>query len=158
MHVQKKNILPTLGFILGTELIGYLSSFLSGSIPEKYLQLKKPPLAPPGELFGIVWPILYALMGFAAALIYIQKRDASKKALNWYFIQLFLNFLWSIVFFGLQLRWIAFILLMILDCLVIYMMKRFYPLNKLSFVLLFPYLFWILFATYLNLGLAILNS
>lgn len=157
MRSKKKNVISIIIFVVVTELIGYLSSFLSGNIGAKYMQLVKPPLSPPKQIFGVVWPILYALMAFAAAIVYNKNFNFSEKPLNLYFIQLIVNFCWSIIFFRLNSYWLALIVLIILDILVIYLTVLFHKFNKISFILILPYLIWILFATYLNLGIALLN-
>ncbi|WP_099205663.1 TspO/MBR family protein [Scatolibacter rhodanostii] len=157
MQNKKNKFVPFVLFVIGTELVGYISSLLSGDISQKYAQLNKPPFSPAGQLFGIVWPILYAGMGIAVAIVYNQNTIESKQALKWYFMQLSVNFFWSILFFGLTLHWVALLVLVILDILVGYLLAIYFKINKLSFWLTLPYLIWILFATYLNLGIALLK-
>lgn len=146
-------------FIIGTELVGALSSLLSGNFSSFYSELIRPPLAPPGILFPIVWAILYALMGISAYMIYVS--DASngekKKALTLYAIQLFVNFMWSIVFFRFEQIGAAFAVLVLLIILVVMMIVSFYKIRPLAGYLNIPYLLWIIFAAYLNLGFLILN-
>ena len=81
--------------------VGGLSALLSGGMGE-YMQFNRPPLSPPGWVFPVVWTILYLLMGYASYRIYTSGKDevAVRKALTVYLAQLFLNFLWSILFFG----------------------------------------------------------
>lgn len=157
MESKKNKIISVVLFIIGTELVGYLSSLLAGNIGNVYTQLTKPPLSPPGQVFGIVWPILYALMGLAMGLIFNREDHLAKQALAWYLIQLGLNFMWSIIFFRFEARWLALVVLILLDIAVLYLLTLFYRINKVSFALLLPYLIWILFATYLNIGFAFLN-
>lgn len=144
-------------FIIGVELVGMLSGLLSGDMKGLYSSLVKPPLSPPGWVFGVVWLVLYALMGIAAYLVYQQKTPESKDAIFWFEIQLGVNFLWSIIFFRYQLFWAAFVAIVLLDLLVIYTIGLFRKIDKTAARLMIPYLLWILFATYLNLGVAILN-
>ena len=132
-------------------LVGFITS---GSMD--YNMLIKPPLAPPSILFPIVWSILYILMGVSYGILKDKKLlDDSDKWI--YYIQLFVNLLWPILFFTLKWRLLAFIWILILDFLVLAMTIKFYNKNKLSGLLQIPYLAWVLFATYLNLSIYLLN-
>ena len=138
--------------------VGGLSALLSGGMGE-YMQFNRPPLSPPGWLFPIVWTILYLLMGYASYRIYTSGKDelAVRKALTVYVIQLGLNFLWSILFFGFDWYLGAFILLIGLWVAIYITMKRFTGLDEKAGDLLLPYLLWVTFAAYLNLGVFLLN-
>ena len=138
-------------------VIGIISAILSINGIKDFSLLKKPIFAPPGFLFGIVWPILYILMGISSYLIYEENDYHTNCCLKVYAINLFVNFLWSPIFFGLELRLFAFIWIIILDIIVIYMILCFYKANKKAAYLQIPYLIWILFATYLNLSIYLLN-
>ncbi|MBQ8180788.1 MAG: tryptophan-rich sensory protein [Ruminococcus sp.] len=148
-------------FIIGTELVGALSSLLSGNFSSFYGELTKPPLAPPGILFPVVWTILYALMGISAYMIYVSDTDADtgekKNALVLYAVQLFINFMWSIVFFRFEQIGTAAAILIVLVVLVIMMILTFMKIRPLAGYINIPYLIWILFAAYLNIGILILN-
>jgi len=147
-----------LTIILITELVGVLGSLLSGNTGEIYTSLIKPPLSPPGWLFGVIWPVLYLLMSIAAYIIYQTPQTLDrKKATTFYWIQLFVNFLWPIVFFRFEWYWIAVVIIILLDILVSITTLWFYKINKSAGYLMIPYLIWILFATYLNIGIAVLN-
>lgn len=139
--------------------IGLLSALLAGDIQGKYLMMEPAPLSPPGWLFGIVWPILYTLMGISAYLIFRSNigKNIKKIALTLYFVQLILNFIWSIVFFGGNMLWVAFIIIILLDIAVITCIVYYQKISKAASILLIPYIIWILFASYLNLAFAILN-
>lgn len=136
-----------LPIILGG-IVGFaISSFID------YETLTKPPLAPPKILFPIAWSIIYLLMGIA---YYLYKKKTDDK--NYiYYIQLLVNLLWSIIFFILKWRFISILWIVLLDILVILTMKKFKEYNKVSVYLFIPYLLWILFATYLTIGIFILN-
>src|SRR3989344_1960810 len=98
-------ILKALAFVLVSEAAGIIGSiFTISSIPTWYPTLNKPPFSPPNYLFGPVWTLLYALMGIAAFLVWEKglKKKEVKKGLTLFFIQLVLNSLWSIIFFGFQ--------------------------------------------------------
>ena len=97
-----------LACIIGVELIGSISGFFAGDIPAIYAQLNKPFLAPPGNIVGIIWTVLYALIGLALFLVIDSKEPKSKTLAYFLFgIQLVLNFIWSIIFFGGSHFWIA---------------------------------------------------
>lgn len=156
-----KNIRWTelLSFIIGTELVGALSSLLSGNFSSFYGELVKPPLAPPGILFPIVWAILYALMGISAYMIHASDADpnAKRKALTLYAVQLFVNFMWSIVFFRFEQIGAAAAVLLLLVILVGLMIVKFKQIRPLAGYLNLPYLLWTIFALYLNVGFLVLN-
>lgn len=118
-----------------------------------YNSLVKPPLSPPSIVFPIVWTILYVLMGISYYLL----KNSSKKEKIIYFVQLGVNALWSLFFFIGKFYLFSFIWIILLDVLVIFMIGIFYQNSKISGYLQIPYLIWILFATYLNLGIYVLN-
>ena len=118
-----------------------------------YNSLVQPPLSPPSIVFPIVWTILYVLMGISYYLL----KNPSKKEKIIYFVQLGVNALWSVFFFIGKFYLFSFIWIVLLDVLVIFMIGIFYHNNKASAYLQIPYLIWILSATYLNLGIYILN-
>ena len=123
-----------------------------------YYNLLKPPLAPPDWIFPPAWSILYFSM-LVALLLYLFKPAQNKKSGYIYFIaQLFLNLLWAPVFFYLKNMFLALIVIILLDIFVILTIKSFYKVSKISGLILMPYLLWILFATYLNIGYLVLNA
>ena len=138
--------------------VGGLAALLSGGM-DSYKVLNQPPLSPPGWIFPIVWSILYLLMGYASYRILRADADKSdiKRALVFYALQLIVNFLWPLVFFGLQWYWAAFVLLIVLWVLIYLTMRIFGSLDDTAENLLIPYLLWVTFAGYLNLGVALLN-
>ena len=123
-----------------------------------YHNLIKPPLAPPDWIFPPVWLILYFTM-LMALLLYIFKPAKNKKLGYIYFIaQLIFNLLWTPSFFYLQNIVLALIVVIFLDIFVVLALKSFYKVSKISGLILIPYLIWILFATYLNIGYFVLNA
>ena len=138
---------------------GALAAFLTGNAMMEFGELNKPPLSPPGWLFPVVWTILYAFMGISAYLISLKgtEREDVQKAFSTYFLQLFFNFGWSILFFQLEWYLIAFLWLVVLWILILRMIMQFYPIDKRAAYLMVPYLLWVTFAGYLNLGIYILN-
>lgn len=136
-------------------ILGSLVGFIIGNNID-YTTLNRPVMSPPKILFPIIWTIIYLLMGLSYFLIKNNNKDT--KTINIvYYLQLFFNLLWSIIFFTLKLRFVAVIWIIILDVLVIYMIYLFYKQIKLSAYLNILYLVWILFATYLTIGIYILN-
>lgn len=146
-------------FIIGTELVGAISSLLSENFSSFYGELVKPPLAPSGILFPIVWAILYALMGISAYMIYVSDAESGEKtkALTLYAVQLFVNFMWSIVFFRFEQIGVAAAVLILLVILVTMMVMIFKKIRPLAGYLNIPYLLWVIFAVYLNIEFLLLN-
>lgn len=142
------------------EAVGLLSGLLSKGAADIYAQtVIKPPLAPPGILFPIVWTVLYALMGIGAARVYLTKDSAQRKrGLNLFVAQLIINFFWSLIFFNLQAFRLAFFWLMVLMALVVWMAYTFYKVDPLAGFLQIPYIVWLVFAAYLSAGVWILNG
>lgn len=146
-------------FIIITFLIGSLSGALSNNDKDLYTSLTQPALSPPGWLFGVVWPILYILMGISLYIIYKSEPSNQRNtAIFIYCLQLFVNFLWPIVFFRFQWYWISVGVIILLDLLILISLIKFYNINKTAGYMLIPYLAWILFATYLNIAIAKLNT
>ena len=134
---------------------GIVGLIISGSID--YNSLQRPPLAPPSMLFPIMWTILYILMGVSYGILKSNHLiDSETKKI--YYLQLFVNALWSIFFFTLKWRLFAFLWIILLDVLVIVMIVKFFKNKKIAGILQIPYLIWTLFATYLNLGIYLLNK
>lgn len=135
---------------------GGLSALLSGGMVG-YDTLVRPPLSPPGWLFPVVWTVLYILMGTAAGIVCNSGRPGRRPALTWYYLQLFINFLWSPLFFGLGWLTFAAVWLALLVVAVWATYRHFHHINPVSGYLLVPYLVWCLFALYLNIGFVVLN-
>ena len=140
-------------------LVGFLSALISRDGMTDFNYLDKPPLSPPPVLFPIVWTLLYILMGISFYLVLRNPADLASKreALKLYFISLFLNFLWSPVFFGLGAYWVALLLLGALYYFVIATAVAFFKIAKPAGLLFIPYILWLSFAAYLNLAIAFLN-
>ncbi len=157
--MKKRPILTILFSIALAEGIGLLSGFLSGDISAVYANLRQPPAAPPGIVFPIAWGILYALMGIAAALIWLNNGDREPriKALWTYAAQLAVNFSWSIIFFRFEAFGPGVAVILLLDLLVLLAFLRFLPISRPAALMLIPYLLWLAYATYLAVGIFILN-
>lgn len=150
-----KNIFSKLKYIILPLLVGGIVGFIISNFIQ-YESLNKPFLSPPQIVFPIVWTIIYILMGISYGILN-KKNLHDKRSKSLYFLQLFVNAFWSIFFFVFEWRLFAFIWILLLDILVILMTINFYTKNKLAGVLQIPYIIWILFASYLNLGFYILN-
>ena len=138
--------------------VGGLSTLLSGGMRD-YGMLNQPPLSPPGWVFPVVWTLLYLLMGYASYRILTAGADPVeiRNALKLYDIQLLLNFLWPIVFFGLEWRLVAFFVLVALWFFIYLTIRAFSQIDERAGDLLLPYILWVTFAGYLNLGAYFLN-
>jgi len=146
--------------IIGCELVGIAGSvFTVSAIPAWYASLNKPSFAPPNWVFGPAWTLLYFLMGMSFYLIWRQgwKKEKVKTAGKYFFVQLGLNFIWSPIFFGLRAPLLGLIVIVAMWALIVMTMKKFYPLSRLAFYLLVPYLLWVSFATILNAAIVVLN-
>ena len=152
--IKLKSLLVNLLITLGG---GAIIALLTKNSMDIYANVQQPPLAPPGTVFPIVWTILYTLMGISAYMITESKSPIKKKALTIYGIQLFLNFLWPLVFFNGQMFLPAFILLMAIWVMVLLVIGLFYQIKPVAAYLQIPYALWLTFAAYLNWGVYILN-
>lgn len=155
MKINWKQLLISLAIPLA---VGGLGALLSGGMSD-YKTLNQPPLSPPGWVFPLVWTALYLLMGYASYLVYTsdKPKDEKKPALILYLAQLAVNFLWPIVFFGFGWYLVAFILLLGLWVLIYLTMRKFAAIDERAGDLLLPYILWVTFAGYLNLGVFLLN-
>ena len=140
-------------------LVGILSSLLTMNSMQVFASVNKPPLSPPAILFPIVWTILYTLMGISSYLVMTSDGDKEdiQKAIRIYGFQLVMNFLWPTFFFNFQWYLFSFIWLLFLWFLVLIMILRFSTISKVAAWLNIPYLIWLTFAAYLNLGIFLLN-
>ena len=137
--------------------VGGLSALLTRDSMESFAALNRPPLSPPGIVFPIVWTVLYTLMGISAARIWLSNDPDLPDALFLHGAQLFVNFFWSIFFFNLELYLFSFFWLLLLLALVTAMTVRFYRIDPTAGLLQLPYILWLLFAAYLNMGIYLLN-
>ena len=146
-------------WIAVAEAVGALSGWLTRQGVRIYEQtVTQPPLSPPPWVFPVVWGILFALMGFGAARIYLSPVGSDRtRGLRLYWIQLGFNFLWSIIFFNLQAYAFALVWLVALWALILGMFLAFRRVDSLAGWLQLPYLLWVTFAAYLTAGVWILN-
>jgi benzodiazapine receptor len=140
---------------------GFIGSiFTTSALPTWYNSLEKPSFNPPSWVFGPVWITLYTLMGISAYLVWRQGIHNSqvKTAFIIFSVQLFLNAIWSPIFFGLRALFAALVVIVILWIAILLTIYAFYKISKVAAVLLIPYIFWVSLATILNYSLWVLNS
>ena len=155
MKIKVKQLIIALAIPLA---VGGLSTLLSGGMGD-YRTFNQPPLSPPGWVFPIVWTILYLLMGYSSYRVYTSDKpqEYKNRALRFYGAQLLLNFIWPILFFAFDWYLAAFFLLISLWILIFLTFKAFSAIDETAGDLLIPYLLWVTFAGYLNLGVYFLN-
>ena len=147
-------------FFLGLPLaVGGLATLLAGGMGS-YKSFAQPPLSPPGWVFPVVWTLLYLAMGYSSWRVYTKEENHRQRrlSLGLYLVQLFLNFLWPIVFFRFEAFLLAFGVLIALWIGIVATMWQFYKSDERAGDLLIPYLLWVTFAGYLNLGVYLLNG
>lgn len=140
----------SIGLCLGAGVLG--SFFTFSAIPDWYAALNKPSFSPPNWIFGPVWTTLYIMMGISLYLVW-QK----KKVPLVFWAQLFLNAIWSIIFFGMKNPGLALIDIIALWITIVLTIKSFSKISKPAGYLLIPYLLWVSFAAILNLSIVLLN-
>lgn len=157
--MKKISILTLLIALFIPLVIGGISAALSSQGMATYGSMSKPPLSPPAWVFSVAWTILYIMMGLASYFIIVSEADNRDKAMALiiYGIQLAMNFMWSIMFFNWGYYLFAFMWLMIMWCIVILCAVRFYSINRGATYLFIPYIMWLTFAAYLNMGAYILS-
>lgn len=135
-------------------IMGMISAALSAQGMAAYGEMVKPPLSPPAWVFSAAWTILYLMMGFAAYRIMVSMPGTQGRgtALLLFWSQLIMNFFWSLIFFRWEQYLTAFIWLIVMWSIVVACTMRFYNINKMAGWLLVPYVLWLSFAAYLNLG------
>ena len=146
--------------IVVCELAGIIGSlFTTPSIPGWYAGLAKPSFNPPGWVFAPVWTALYAMMGLAVWLVFEKgfKKPEVKRALAVFAVQLLLNTLWSIVFFGAHQLFGAVAVIVLLWAMILWTILLFRRISKAAAWLLVPYILWVSFATVLTVSIFTLN-
>jgi benzodiazapine receptor len=146
--------------VVAIELLGGLSGWLSNSGYGNawFGALQKPSFMPPGWAFGVVWPILYALIGIALAMILVEPPSPRRQAaLTLFFIQLVLNFAWSPIFFAMHDITTANIVIFVMAATAAAAAGQFLRLRKPAGLLMAPYLAWLIFAATLNATIEQLN-
>ncbi len=155
---MKKIYKLILALLIPQAAAGIGSFFTAGSVDTWYKTIEKSTLNPPGWVFGPVWTALFLLMGYALYLVWTDEGGKNKRRAYWIFgIQLALNTLWSIIFFGLQSPGGALVEIVFLWLAILAMIFVFAKISKLAAWLLIPYILWVSFAAYLNYSIWMLN-
>lgn len=160
MSRRAVNILKLVASIVACQCAGLIGSiFTTPSIPTWYASLTKPTFTPPNWLFAPAWITLYLLMAIAAFLVWRKGLDASgvKKALVIFLIQLILNALWSVVFFGFQAPMWGTVVIVLLWVAILLTILKFFKISSAAGALMLPYILWVTFASILNVSLWLLN-
>ncbi|MBU0686843.1 MAG: tryptophan-rich sensory protein [Candidatus Margulisbacteria bacterium] len=155
-----KNIITILVWIIIAFIPGAFGAlFTAPNIQSWYITLNQPVFTPPSWLFGPVWTLLYISMGVAATLIWEKRKENKmvKAALVIFFAQLFINGLWSMIFFGQHQILQALFQIILLWFLILATIIKFYQINTLAGLILIPYLLWVSFAALLNYSFWTLN-
>lgn len=156
-HVKFFKLFASIIICLSAGAIG--SVFTSSSVGSWYRTLNKPPFSPPSWIFAPVWTLLYLLIGLSLFFVWVDKKSeqGEKTAFFMFSIQLFLNILWSLLFFKLKNPFLAFIEIILLWTAIIFTIALFKKISALSSYLLAPYLLWVTFASFLNYSIFVLN-
>ena len=147
-------------FVVVFELLGWLSGYVSqsGFGNDWFDALAKPSFMPPGWAFGVVWPILYAFLGIAVAMILaLPDSPERRSALILFCIQMALNFAWSPIFFAVHDITLAKFIIFIMAGLAAMAAGKFYRLQRVAGLLMLPYLMWLVFAATLNASIDNMN-
>lgn len=143
-----------------TLLLGSTSGLITaGAVEGWYMEIEKPSFNPPNTVFGPVWTVLYILMGFAAGLVWSNGTEDPqvRRALGLYGLQLLLNVLWSLLFFGLKSPGLALVDITLLLLTIVLCIRAFHPIDRWAAYLMVPYLLWVSFASILNAAIQVLN-
>jgi tryptophan-rich sensory protein len=158
--MKKKDIWKLVVSVVASLAAGGIGSiFTREAIPTWYATLEKPAFNPPNWLFAPVWTLLYILMGVAAFLVWrkgLENRQV-RTALIVFLVQLVLNALWSVVFFGLESPLYGLVVIAALWVAILFTTLMFYRISRVAGVLMLPYLLWVTFAAVLNESIWLLN-
>ena len=153
-----KRILTSLFFVILCLVVGYISGFMqAASLETWYPFITKSPITPPAAVFPVVWTILYILMGIVAGILWSRNSIYSRLLFTLFFAQLLFNLLWTFCFFYMQSPLLGFVVIMVLDMLALMYIAGCFVVSKLCGWLTMPYILWLLFATYLNGYIALMN-
>lgn len=156
MSEKTKNIIKIVVYSI---LIILVAAFGSVNSKDYYNSLNLPKGAPPSFVFPVAWGILYTLIIISASIIELKAKEgiAKKDALSFYFTQLMVNAVWPYLFFVFKVPLFSFVWLILLLVVVVITFLKFLNLNKVSGYLFIPYILWIIYAGYVNLGVALLQ-
>jgi len=158
--VDRDGLARALGFVVGVNVVGAAPALLSGPDTEWFQGLAKPAIYPPGWAFGVVWTLLFTLLGVAAYLVWRRGTDdrAVRVALGLFAVQMAVNVAWTPAFFGLQAPLLSLAIIAALAVLVVATIAAFDRVDRRAALLLVPYLGWVVCATHLNYEIWRLNA
>jgi tryptophan-rich sensory protein len=159
-NIKLTDIVKLVISIIACQCAGFIGSlFTTPAITTWYATLQKPPFTPPNWLFAPAWITLYLLMGISAFIIWRRGLDNRwvKRALTVFLIQLVLNALWSVAFFGLESPLYGVIVIAALWVAILFTILKFFKISSVAAVLMLPYILWVTFAAVLNVSILVLN-
>ena len=158
MNMKISNLMKLIISILICQIAGGIGAIVTyPSIKGWYESLQKPSFNPPNWIFGPVWTLLYVLMGISLFLIWKNNEKDNKSAISIFIVQLILNVVWSCLFFGLHSPFLAFLEITILWFFILFTIYKFWRIDKISSLLLVPYILWVTFASFPNFYIWKLN-
>lgn len=158
--MEKNGLFRLIVSIIICQMAGVIGSiFTAGSVTGWYPTLVKPSFFPPGFYIGLIWIVLFTLMGISLFLIWREtpSNPAAGIALYFFAAQLIVNVLWSVAFFGMRSPISGLVVIVFLWVLILITIIKFWPINRTAMLLLIPYLVWVSIAAYLNYSLWRLN-
>lgn len=150
-----KKLRKKLFYILFPLIVGSIIGFITSNHID-YSTLNMPPLSPPSIIFPIVWTIIYLLMGISFSL-FKQKNQNNTLVDYIYYLQLFVNAIWPVIFFRCKFYFLSLLWIVLLFIFVLWLYNLYKKKENISAYLLLPYLIWLLYAFYLNAGIYLLN-
>jgi tryptophan-rich sensory protein len=158
--MEKNELFRLILSIIICQMAGIIGSiFTAGSVTSWYPTLVKPSFSPPGFYIGLIWIVLFTLMGISLFLIWREtpSNPAARIALYVFAAQLIVNVLWSVAFFGMRSPISGLVVIAFLWVLILIMIIKFWPINRTAALLLIPYVVWVSIAAYLNFSIWRLN-
>jgi tryptophan-rich sensory protein len=158
--MEKNELYRLILSIIICQMAGVIGSiFTAGSVTSWYPTLVKPSFSPPGFYIGLIWIVLFTLMGISLFLICRETpgNPAARIALYFFAVQLIVNVLWSVAFFGMRSPISGLVVIAFLWVLILIMTIKFWPINRTAALLLIPYIVWVSIAAYLNFSIWRLN-
>ena len=158
--MEKNELFRLILSIIICQMAGIIGSiFTAGSVTSWYPTLVKPSFSPPGFYIGLIWIVLFTLMGISLFLIWREtlSNPAARIALYFFAVQLIVNVLWSVAFFGMRSPISGLVVIAFLWVLILITIIKFWPINRTAALLLIPYIVWVSIAAYLNFSIWRLN-
>ena len=159
--MEKNELYRLILSIIICQMAGVIGSiFTAGSVTSWYPTLVKPSFSPPGFYIGLIWIVLFTLMGISLFLIWRETPSnlAARIALYFFAAQLIVNVLWSVAFFGMRSPISGLVVIAFLWILILITIIKFWPINRTAALLLIPYIAWVSIAAYLNFSIWRLNT